>query len=231
MSANRAAHTATALSDGRVLVAGGFSEGGSAKDAEVYEPEAGRFSTLPPMLTTRHSHTATLLPDGRVLIAGGYGERTTTLATAELFDPATNTFVPTGSLMAARADHIAVLLKNGKVLVAGGLGPDWKVRTINLDVTSPDSTTEIEVQEVSVNPRSYGTALGMDTSPGFSSTTTHFNGTYRVYHSPRVGQKTFAIFGSDVTWSLDRYVQVKVRTKTAAGSYYTWHLAIQVPEV
>jgi hypothetical protein len=125
MSANRAAHTATALPDGRVLVAGGFTEKGSAKGAEVYESEAGRFSSLPPMLTTRHSHTATLLPDGKVLIAGGYGEGTTTLATAEMFDPATNAFAPTGSPVAPRAGHVAVLLGTGKVLIAGGLGPGW----------------------------------------------------------------------------------------------------------
>jgi hypothetical protein len=106
---------------------------------------------------------------------------------------------------------------------------NWKVRTISLDVASPDSTTEIEVQDVSVNPRSYGNALGMDTSPGFSSTATHFTGTYRVFHSPRVGQKALMILGSDVTWSLDRYIQIKVRTKTAAGSFYTWHLSVQVP--
>ncbi|MFN0058051.1 MAG: Kelch repeat-containing protein [Planctomycetota bacterium] len=125
MSANRAAHTATALRDGRVLIAGGFTEKSSAKGAEFYEPEAGRFSFLPAMITTRHSHTATLLPDGKVLITGGYGEATTTLATAEVFDPATNTFAPTGSLAAARADHVAVLLLNGKVLIAGGLGLGW----------------------------------------------------------------------------------------------------------
>jgi hypothetical protein len=126
MSASRAAHTATAVPDGRVLIAGGFVEKGAATGAEVYEPDAGRFSPLPPMITTRHSHTATLLADGRVLIAGGYGERTTTLANAEVFDPATSSFAPTGSLLAARADHIAVLLENGKVLIAGGLGPGWE---------------------------------------------------------------------------------------------------------
>jgi hypothetical protein len=125
MSASRAAHTATALPDGRVLVAGGFVAQGSAEGAEVFDSDSGRFSPLPPMVTTRHSHTATLLPDGKVLIAGGYGEGTATLSTAELFDPVTNTFAPAGSLVAARADHVAVLLENGKVLIAGGLGPGW----------------------------------------------------------------------------------------------------------
>lgn len=125
MQVSRAAHTATALPDGRVLVAGGFIERGSSKGAEVYEVGTGRFAPLPPMVTTRHSHTATLLPDGKVLIAGGYGEGSVTLAAAEIFDPEKNTFTPTGSLLAARADHVAIPLRNGQVLIAGGLGPGW----------------------------------------------------------------------------------------------------------
>lgn len=125
MSASRAAHTATALADGRVLVAGGFVEQGAASGAELFDPGAGRFSPLPPMRTTRHSHTATLLPDGKVLIAGGYGDGNRTLADSELFDPATNTFVPTGALIAPRAGHVAVVLGDGSVLIAGGLGPGW----------------------------------------------------------------------------------------------------------
>ena len=126
MSAVRMAHTATALPDGRVLVAGGFtSEANAAHSAEAYAPGAGRFSALPRMITVRYSHTATMLPNGKVLIAGGYAAGSTTIAAAELFDPATNTFVATGSLQSARSDHVAVLLSDGRVLIAGGLGRDW----------------------------------------------------------------------------------------------------------
>ncbi len=129
MQVSRAAHTATALPDGRVLVVGGFSEGAFPRGAEVYDPGTGKFTRLAPMVTPRHSHTATLLPDGKVLIAGGYGEGTVTLAAAELFDPATNTFVQTGSLAAPRANHVAVLLRNGKVLIAGGEGTGWTIHS------------------------------------------------------------------------------------------------------
>lgn len=125
MAASRAAHTATTLLDGRVLVAGGFVEQGSAKGAEVFEPDRARFVAVPPMVTTRHSHTATRLPDGKVLIAGGYGDGSVTLATAELFDPQRNRFISTGSLQTARAGHVAVPLDDGRVLIAGGLGPGW----------------------------------------------------------------------------------------------------------
>jgi hypothetical protein len=126
MSAARAAHTATTLRDGRVLVAGGFTgEEDAVSGAELYDPASGRFVALPRMRTLRHSHTATRLPDGRVLLAGGYAAGSTVLAAAELFDPATNRFTPTGSLGAARAGHVAVALANGKVLIAGGVGPAW----------------------------------------------------------------------------------------------------------
>lgn len=125
MRAPRAVHTATRLGDGRVLVAGGFVEKGSAQGAELYDPGSGRFLPLPPMATTRHSHTATLLPSGKVLLVGGYGAGNQVLASAELFDPATNSFLPAGSLGAARAGHVAAPLPGGKVLIAGGVGPGW----------------------------------------------------------------------------------------------------------
>lgn len=126
MSLPRMAHTATTLSDGRVLVAGGFtSREKAAYGAEVYDPSTGRFAPLPPMVTLRHSHTATLLPSGKVLIAGGYAEGKLQVTSAELFDPATNSFTPTGALLSARSDHVAVLLTDGRVLIAGGVGPGW----------------------------------------------------------------------------------------------------------
>lgn len=126
MSIERAAHTATTLPDGRVLIAGGFAvESRAGLSAELFDPAAGRFSPLPRMVVPRHSHTATMLPNGKILIAGGYGSGSAIVSSAELFDPATNTFVSTGSMIARRAGHVAVLLSNGKVLLAGGVGPGW----------------------------------------------------------------------------------------------------------
>ena len=126
MSVARAAHTATSLPDGRVLIVGGFTdEESAAQGAEIYDPGTERFVPLPRMRTLRHSHTATVLPSGKVLIVGGYAAGSTVIAAAELFDPATKSFVPTGSLRSARAGHVAVLLGNGRVLIAGGLGPGW----------------------------------------------------------------------------------------------------------
>ncbi len=126
MSAARAAHTATTLADGRVLIAGGFTgEQRATTSAELFDPKSGRFAPLPAMVSPRHSHTATLLPNGKVLIVGGYVAGNRTASSAELFDPLTNRFAPTGSLLTPRADHIAIQLRNGTVLIAGGLGSGW----------------------------------------------------------------------------------------------------------
>jgi N-acetylneuraminic acid mutarotase len=126
-------HTATLLSDGRVLVVGG--NGGSAAavpriDAELYDPATGTWTATRSMVTPRfEGQTATLLLDGRVLVAGGSdfqvmpgGElgRITALASAELFEPATGSWTATASMGKPREGQTAMLLPDGTVLVVGG---------------------------------------------------------------------------------------------------------------
>ncbi len=136
MSTKRAAHTATLLPDGKVLVAGGFAEGGrSLAGAEVFDPATNTFAFAGNMNATRSGHTATLLPNGKVLIAGGYNG--SYLASAEVYDPAARTFTPTGRMITARSGHIATLLNDGKVLLAGGVGVGW---TFLADAELFDST-------------------------------------------------------------------------------------------
>ena len=122
MNTARAAHTATLLNDGRVLIAGGFS-GGSLSSAEVYEPESQRFRTADRMSSARAGHAATLLRDGRVLVTGGYNGDY--VRSCEIFDPRAARFVPAGQMVVARSGHAAVLLPDGKVLLVGGVGTGW----------------------------------------------------------------------------------------------------------
>ncbi len=68
LASPRQQHTATALSDGRVLVAGGWGGGASA---ELYDPATGLWAPTGSMNASRMDHTATLLADGRVLVAAG----------------------------------------------------------------------------------------------------------------------------------------------------------------
>jgi hypothetical protein len=125
MTSPRQAQTATLLTEGRVLVAGGFAVGYFISSAEIYNPAAGTWTATGSLGTARGVHTANLLPDGTVLAAGGnYNSisvpTTVALSSAELYNPATGIWTNTGSLNAARSTHVATLLPNGKVLVAAG---------------------------------------------------------------------------------------------------------------
>ena len=114
----RAQHTATRLSNGKVLVAGGRGAG-PLNSVELYDPTTGLWSSTGPLQAARLAHTATLLPNGKVLVAGGAGA-SGVLASAELYDPSTGTWTPTGNLGTAREGQTATLLPSGKVLVSGG---------------------------------------------------------------------------------------------------------------
>lgn len=118
----RAAHQATLLDDGRVLVTGGC--GGNHCDtffaaAELFDPATGGVTPLPPLAAPRAGHVATRLADGRVLITGGWTGSGVTART-ELFDPQRGTWAAGPDMTTARASHGAVLLDDGRVLVAGG---------------------------------------------------------------------------------------------------------------
>ena len=84
MNAPRCQHTATLLSDGKVLVTGGFSANDVLASAEIYDPKTELWAPTESMHVPRVAHTASLLPDGKVLVTGGDGFG----APSELFDPA-----------------------------------------------------------------------------------------------------------------------------------------------
>jgi hypothetical protein len=110
MAVPRASHTATLLTDGRVLVAGGCTERSATATAETYDSEANRWMPVGNMTEPRCSHIAVPLVDGRVFVMGG--------GSAEVFDPATSTF---SSLRGMRANHyLATRLPDGRVLLTGG---------------------------------------------------------------------------------------------------------------
>src|SRR5215212_10047095 len=119
MTTARRGHTATRLSDGRVLIAGGENSSGTLNQSELYDPSSSTFSAAASMGAERADHTATLLGDGRVLIAGGRNGAGA-LATTELFDPGTGVFTNGPSMSVARAGHSATLFGDGRVFIAGG---------------------------------------------------------------------------------------------------------------
>jgi hypothetical protein len=145
--------TATVLSDGRVLVAGGW--GGCCStalmaptaSAEIYDPNSGTFSPTGSMKTARGGSAATLLTDGRVLVTGG-SNGSIGVASAELFDPVTGTFTLTGSMTADREDHSSTLLADGRVLIAGGMHDPGSVACAGAACIAMVGTTDLTSAEI-----------------------------------------------------------------------------------
>jgi N-acetylneuraminic acid mutarotase/uncharacterized protein YjdB len=133
MIQTHAGHTATLLTNGVIMVDGGWSWVPTSQSniqfltqsgTELYNPVTNQWSGAPTGLGTA-VHTATLLPNGKVLEAGGVMLQDavfveTTVASAALYDPATNSWSAAPSMANARTAHSATLLPNGLVLIAGG---------------------------------------------------------------------------------------------------------------
>ncbi len=124
--APRAAHTATLLPTGQVLVVGGCAIDSCELDdrgatTELYNPGERRFVAGPRLSTPRVGHVAARLPDGRVLVVGGWTPSGLS-RTAELYEH--GRFRLTGNLLGVRGGATATPLHDGRVLVAGGTQGD-----------------------------------------------------------------------------------------------------------
>src|SRR5206468_5651185 len=148
----RAHHSATLLTDGRVLIGGGEASGQALALTEVWTPQTGALDTISaPMSARRSGHTATLLGDGTVLLWGGTAAAT---ASGEVFDPVTANFsriagTPWGSLSSDPPQLAASLPAVGAVDVLVD-------RPIALRFSKPlrmDSATDTKIGRASCRER------------------------------------------------------------------------------
>jgi murein DD-endopeptidase MepM/ murein hydrolase activator NlpD len=109
-------HAAVLLTDGRVMVVGGYEDAdGVYGSAEIYDPGSGLWSMSNNGLGYRANAAVALLLNGSVLVpGGGLSNR------VDMFTPSTNSWQTMTPLLYDRWTHSALTLPNGKVLVAGG---------------------------------------------------------------------------------------------------------------
>ncbi|HET7515348.1 MAG TPA: hypothetical protein VFJ60_11145 [Gaiella sp.] len=123
-------YAAVTAAVGKLVIAGGSLENGSASDTVLeYRPGAARVTrigTLP--AKTTHAGAATL--DGVAYVIGGRGGAVgTPSATVVAVDPQTRRVFPAGLLRTPRSDLAAVSLGD-RILLAGGRGRSGAVATI-----------------------------------------------------------------------------------------------------
>lgn len=118
----RAKHTATLLSDGTVLIAGGLTGSGATTTCAIYDSAgAGSWTNTGALIQGRFNHAACLLSSNNVMIAGG--EKTTaadTLNTIEVYNFAGGTWGNDGTISVKRQGAKAVSLGAITALIVGG---------------------------------------------------------------------------------------------------------------
>jgi hypothetical protein len=134
LNVGRSMPTATLLSNGKILVAGGGLWSGTSfqaqQSAELYNPADGSVSALFNMLSARSDHTATIIPGtNKVLLAGGFSSGNGQPRTAEVYDPAggpLGTFTGSANQSQNHIDYTATALtagpRAGQIMLIGGGG-------------------------------------------------------------------------------------------------------------
>ncbi len=142
-------HTATGLSDERVLVVGGSRATDQfLAEAEIFDPANGQTKLVAPLHAARHGHSATLLPDGRVLVVGGYNLPRQWLSDAEVYHPSTDTWTAVPPRYSHGGNHSATSMKDGRVLVVGGdIGSG--VATEHVEIFDPKADAWTEARPLS----------------------------------------------------------------------------------
>lgn len=140
LSKPRAAHAASVLSDGRVLIAGGFFDDGDKrtylKSTEIYDPRSGKIVAGPEMKQERAYHTSTHIPGTTLTVLAG-GERPNgdtgvieSLQSAEIYDDATGQ-LSFAIMKRARSRHAAALPPSGGLLaLIGGYDASGTIDTL-----------------------------------------------------------------------------------------------------
>ena len=121
LTAGRYRHTATATTDGRVLIYGGITESGEPAPPELYDPATSTFIVQPAAESgVRANHAAVKTSNGDIWIVGGEDPNGSALTSVIRFDHATRTLSHALDLATARTLLGAAALPDTRILVAGG---------------------------------------------------------------------------------------------------------------
>jgi Domain of unknown function (DUF1929)/Bacterial Ig domain/Glyoxal oxidase N-terminus/Carboxypeptidase regulatory-like domain/SdrD B-like domain/Kelch motif len=127
------------MSDGRILVVGGFGGSGTSigiANAEIFDPTSLTWTTVPNMQYRRWYPNATTLSDGRILVVAGWQTSANTNAgISEIYNPATNSWTSlTNANNPFETYPFMYLLPDGRVIHIGG--SEYATDTDVLDLTT-----------------------------------------------------------------------------------------------
>jgi N-acetylneuraminic acid mutarotase len=127
MGRRRMGATSVTLTDGTVLVLGGYEDANTPdffRHGEIYDPASSTWRTTAEASRGIGNAGVVRLKDGRVLVAGGMarsGGQGDSHKEAEIYDPLTDSWAPTGSMATARSQFPLLPLDDGRVIAVGGV--------------------------------------------------------------------------------------------------------------
>jgi hypothetical protein len=196
MSTARFSHKAMLLSNGQVLIAGGFNPG-LFPSAETYDPASNSFNPTGSMSRVRTEHRIGLLKNSKVILCGCHDG---SFANVELFDPFTSplgSFQITGSMVQPHTRHTVTTLADGRILVVAGFTGSY---LSNAEIYDPRS--EPVAQTVTANgPTALAIAFQTssidDNAPSFAVASQPANGVLSGTGNNRVYTANPGYSGSD----------------------------------
>jgi len=130
---------AALLSDGRILVVGGYGESDTTigiANAEIFDPSNNTWTPVPKMAYRRWYPTATTLPNGQILVTAGW--QTTSHSNAgisEIYDPVANSWTQlTNANNPFETYPFMYVLPDGRIIHIGG--SEYATDTDVLDLTT-----------------------------------------------------------------------------------------------
>lgn len=135
-------HTATKLSNGKILVIGGISLRAdevikTVNKVSIFNPDSRTWENVARMNDDRAYHTATLLPDGKIVVIGGIqfngNGNTSPVSKVEIYDPDADQWNAIEGTSISRYHHSADLIEKGtlkgQILIVGGEGTNGTLKT------------------------------------------------------------------------------------------------------
>jgi uncharacterized protein YjbI with pentapeptide repeats len=155
-----AGHTATLLSNGKVLAAGGGNS-----SSELFDPVTNNWTAAGGMSSQRSWHTASAIVEGgtvtKVLLVGGADNAGKTLDTTMIYNVATGAWTNGPKLATARERHTAVTMADGRILIAGGrtkVGNNYQTRG-TVEIYNPATNTMSSAPAMAAARHSHAAAL------------------------------------------------------------------------
>jgi len=154
-------HSATALADGRVVIAGGrtdWSINQYTSSIEIYDPITNTFALSNTALSAaRTGHAAAQTYDGIVAIAGGF-DGASVLASIDLYDPFSDTVTAGPALHVASPDGklLGSIPAPVSLITAAFAGKDKKTVYAVTSLRSPDGMQRAEVYSIPMIAQGFG---------------------------------------------------------------------------